>query len=254
MIVLKPVHPSTPTNIKYSIHRSRVLNTKGSIFCLCKSNESDSQTPQPGDIRKQELLAQIAMLQTQKVRLTNYIDERSAYLAQFGEEAKADFDKIGEDALQGLDEASARITANIESQKVEFEESAELFRQEIQEREKELDEFEVKMEDRRNEGLFFKNLRKKTPVDKAKAKVEAEKIKDVAREKAGSRTRKSIYLFFIGLLTFAIVNTIASSTDWRKVAVLGAIVVALVSQLIYEQSMSSETGKTRKANTEEKNK
>ncbi|TKY65887.1 hypothetical protein E2542_SST08749 [Spatholobus suberectus] len=255
MIALKSVHPLfTPTNIKYNIHHNRFLTTKGSILCLCKSNESGSQPPPPGDIRKQELLAQIAMLQTQKVRLTDYLDERSAYLTQFGEEAKAEFDKIGKDALQGLDEASARITANIESQVVEFEESAELQRQEIQERKNELDEFEVQMEDGRNEGLFFKNLRRKAPVDKAKVKEEAEKIKDVAREKAGSRTRKSIYLFFIALLTFAIVDSIASSsTDWRKVVVLGVILVALVSQFIYEQNMSSETGKTRKTDTEEEN-
>lgn len=137
---------------------------------------------------------------------------------------------------------------------VEFEESAELNRQEIQEREKELDKFEVQMEDGRNEGLFFKNLRKKAPVDKAKAKEEAEKIKDVAREKAGSRTRKGIYLLFIGLLTFAIVDSVASSsTDWRKIAVLGAILVALVSQFIYEQTMSLETGEKRKTDTEEEN-
>ncbi|KAH1241997.1 hypothetical protein GLYMA_07G145800v4 [Glycine max] len=255
MIALKSIHPFfTPIYIKYNIHRSRCLNTKDSVLCLCKSNQSESQAPQPGDIRKQELLAQIAMLQTQKVRLMDYFDERSEYLTQFGEEAKAEFDKIGEDALQGLDEASARITANIESQMVEFEESAELNRQEIQEREKELDKFEVQMEDGRNEGLFFKNLRKKAPVDKAKAKEEAEKIKDVAREKAGSRTRKGIYLLFIGLLTFAIVDSVASSsTDWRKIAVLGAILVALVSQFIYEQTMSIETGKIRKIDTEEEN-
>ena len=95
---------------------------------------------------------------------------------------------------------------------VEFEESAELNRQEIQEHEKELGEFEVQMEDGRNEGLFFKNLRRRTPVDKSKAKEEAEKMKDVAREKAGSRTRKGFYLLFIGLLTFAIVDSIASSS------------------------------------------
>ena len=87
-----------------------------------------------------------------------------------------------------------------------------------------------------------------------KAKEEAEKIKDVAREKAGSRTRKGIYLLFIGLLTFAIVDSVASSsTDWRKIAVLGAILVALVSQFIYEQTMSIETGKIRKIDTEEEN-
>ncbi|XP_027350032.1 uncharacterized protein LOC113861428 [Abrus precatorius] len=256
MIALKPIHPSfSPTNIKYNIHHNSRLLITSSILCLCKSHESDSQAPQPGDIQKQELLAQIAMIQTQKVRLTDYLDERSAYLTQFGEEAKTEFDKIGEDALKGLDEARERITANIESQMLEFEESAELNRQEIQERENKLDEFEVQMEDGRNEGLFFKRLRKRAPVDKAKAKEEAEKIKDVAREKAGSKTRKSMYLFFIGLLTFAIGDSIASSsTDWRKVAVLGATLVALISQFIYEQNMSSETETRRKINNEEENK
>lgn len=137
---------------------------------------------------------------------------------------------------------------------LEFEESAEVNRQEIQKREIELEEFEVQMEDGRNEGLFFKNLKKKIPVDKAKAKEETEKIKDLTRKKASSRTRKSIYLVFIGLLTFLIVDSIASSlADWRKVAILGAIVVALTSQFIYETNMSSETGTTRKTNSEEKN-
>ncbi|XP_061374194.1 uncharacterized protein LOC133316461 [Gastrolobium bilobum] len=254
MIALKSIHPSfSTTYIKYNIHCRRLFSTRSSILCLCKSNESDSQAPQPGDTRKQELLAQIAMLQAQKVRVTDYLDERSAYLAQFGEEANAEFEKIAEDALKGLDEAGARITANIESQMLEFEELAELNRQEIQKRENKLEKFEVQMEDDRNEGLFFKNLRKKTPVDKAKAKEEAERIKDVTREKAGSKTRKNIYLFFIGLLTFIIIDSIASSsTDWRKIAVFGAILVGLISQFIYEQNMSSETV-TRKTKNEEKN-
>ncbi|XP_057435174.1 uncharacterized protein LOC130727904 [Lotus japonicus] len=255
MIALKSIHPSfKPSNIKNNIHCTRILNARGSILCLCKSNESDSQSPQPGDIRKQELLAQIVMLEAQKFRLVDYIDEKSAYLTRFGEKANAEFNKIEDDALKGLDEAGARITANIESQMLEFEESAEVNRQEIQKREIELEEFEVQMEDGRNEGLFFKNLKKKIPVDKAKAKEETEKIKDLTRKKASSRTRKSIYLVFIGLLTFLIVDSIASSlADWRKVAILGAIVVALTSQFIYETNMSSETGTTRKTNREEKN-
>lgn len=139
---------------------------------------------------------------------------------------------------------------------LEFEESAEINRQEIQERESELEEFEVQMENGRNEGLFFKNLRKKVPVvDKARAKEEAEKIKNVTREKAGSRIRKNVYRFFIGLLTFTVVYSISSpSTDWRKVAVFGAILVALISQFIYEQNMSAETKTTRKTSSKEENK
>jgi len=144
----------------------------------------------------------------------------------------------------------------MESQMLEFEESAEINRREIQERENELAEFEVQMENGRNEGLFFKNLRKKVPVvDKARAKEEAEKIKDVTRLKAGSGIRKNVYLFFIGLLTFTVVYSIASpSTDWRKVAVFGAILVALTSQFVYEQNMSADTRTIRKTNNEEENK
>ena len=110
MNALKAIHPSfSHTNSKYNIQCTGLLNRRSSILCLCKSNESDSQ---PGDTRKQELLAQIAMLQAQKVRLTDYLDERSAFLTQFGEEVKAGLDKIGEDALKGLDEADARVCFN----------------------------------------------------------------------------------------------------------------------------------------------
>lgn len=110
MIALRAIHTSfTPT--KHGLfHARRPTNPTNSILCLCKSNDSDSEAPPPeGDTRKQELLARIAMLQAQKVRLTDYLEERSAYLTQFAEEANAEFDKIGEDALKGLDEASARV-------------------------------------------------------------------------------------------------------------------------------------------------
>ncbi|GAU35686.1 hypothetical protein TSUD_162580 [Trifolium subterraneum] len=257
MIALKTIHPSfRHTNIKYNIHCTRLHNKRSSNLCFCKSNGSGSQAPQPGDTKKQDLLAQIVMLQTRKVRLLDYLDERSAYLTQFGEKVNAEFEKIGENALKDLDEAGARITANMDSQMLEFEESAEFNRQEIEEREKKLEEFEIQIENDRNEGLFFKSLRKKVPVvDKAQAKMEAEKIKDVTREKAGSRIRKNVYRFFIGLLTFTVVYSIASpSTDWRKVAVFGAILAALISQFIYEQNMSAETRTTRRTNNEEENK
>ncbi|KAJ7961290.1 8-amino-7-oxononanoate synthase [Quillaja saponaria] len=142
MITLKPVQNSFSRPTKHSPIWSRFSNTKSSILRLCKSNDSDSQASSPeGDAQKQELLAKIAMLQTQKVRLTDYLDERSAYLTQFAEEANSEFDKIGEDALKGLDEVDARITANIESQMQDFEESAESNRDEIQENENKLEEF-----------------------------------------------------------------------------------------------------------------
>lgn len=111
MIVLKAIQTSF-TAIKHtSFHITRLSNTKQHFnLCVCKSNDSDSEPPLPeGDTRKQELLARIAQLQAQKVRLTDFLDETSDYLTQFAEEANVEFDKIGEDALKGLDEAGDRV-------------------------------------------------------------------------------------------------------------------------------------------------
>uniref|UniRef100_A0A6N2MN64 Uncharacterized protein n=1 Tax=Salix viminalis TaxID=40686 RepID=A0A6N2MN64_SALVM len=60
------------------------------------------------------------MLQAQKVRLTDYLDERSAYLAQFAEEANAEFDKIGEDARVrlGIGIANSFISSSPDKGKV----------------------------------------------------------------------------------------------------------------------------------------
>lgn len=238
-------YPSSINTTTFTTLHPHHNTRRSSVFlCLCtNSNDEPDNTSQPGgDVQSQELLAQLAMLETEKVRLTDYLDERSEYLTQFGEEAKAEIDKIGEDALKGLDEASDRITAKIESEMLAFEESNELDRVEFEESESKVMEIEGQMEVDRNEGLFFKNLGQKGPnVDKAKAKEEIEKMKDVTtNEENGRKTRKNVYLFFIGLFTYGIVGSInvssLSSTDWKKVAVLGAILVALFSQFIYEQN------------------
>ncbi|XP_058734474.1 uncharacterized protein LOC131606229 [Vicia villosa] len=252
MIALKTIflpsfYLSTNTSTFTTLHHPHSTARRSSVFlCLCSptnnsNDESDSNSKPEGDVQSQELLAQIAMIQTQKVRLTDFLDERSEYLTQFGEEAKAEIDKIGEDALQGLDEASDRITANIESQMLAFEEFNELNKQEIEESESKVMEIEGQMEVDRNEGMFFKSLGQKgSNVDKAKAKQEVEKMKDETKEKNGRKTMKNVSLFFIGLLTYGIVGSInfssLSSTDWKRVVVLGAILVALFSQFIYEQN------------------
>ncbi|CAJ2656030.1 unnamed protein product [Trifolium pratense] len=253
MIALKPIfhpsfHPSSNnTTIFTTLYPQHITRIRRSSVFLCLStnnsnDESDNNSQPKGDVQNQELLAQLAMLETEKVRLTDYLDERSEYLTQFGEEAKAELDKIGEEALKGLDESSDRITAKLESEMLAIEESNELNRLEIDESENRVMEIEGQMEVDRNEGLFFKNLGQRGPnVDRAKAKEEFENIKDVTtREENGRKTRKNVYLFFIGLFTYGIVGSInvssLSSTDWKRVAVLGAILVALFTQFSYEQN------------------
>ncbi|XP_028098714.1 uncharacterized protein LOC114298347 [Camellia sinensis] len=247
MISLKAMQTSfTPTKHALLFHTRGLFSNKKNpiLLSLCKSNNSnsdDSPPPPEGDARKQELLARIAMLQTQKVRLTDYLDERSQYLTQFAEEANAEFDQIGEDALKGLDEASTRIMENIESRMQAFEESTELDKQEIEKNVKNLEEFEDQIEKGRNEGLFFKSLMQRKPIEKEKAKEEMEKIKEITIGSAGSKTRRNIYLALIGLVVISIVDSlISSSSEWQKLAILGVILVGLLSQLIYEQTILSE--------------
>lgn len=52
----------------------------------------------------------------------------------------------------------------------DFEESAELNRVEIEKNDNKVADIEGQMEKDRYEGMFFKNLGQKAPVDKAKAK------------------------------------------------------------------------------------
>ncbi|GFY93198.1 peptide transporter 1 [Actinidia rufa] len=223
------------------------------VLSLCKPKVSNSEDPPlEGDAQKQELLATIAMLQTEKVRVTDYLDERSAYLTEFAEKANAELEQIGE-TLKELEEASATIMENLDSSMQEFKESAELNKIEIEENEKQLAEFEGQIEKDRNEGLFFKNLRQMKPDEKAKAKEEMEKIKQLTIDRAGSKTRQNIYLALIGLLVIGIADSlISSSSGWQKVAILGLILVGLISQLIYEQKILLETERTVNEKIEEK--
>ncbi|KAF6153493.1 hypothetical protein GIB67_027360 [Kingdonia uniflora] len=242
MNTLRVIQTSSPLTRHGFLHNRKLQNMRKINLPLSKSNDSGAESqssPLPeGDPRKQELLAKIAMLQTQKVRLTDYLDERSAYLTQYAEEANAEFDEIGENALKGLDEASARIMEKLETGFQAFEEAAESNRLEIEDDEKKLAAFENQVQKDRNEGLFFKNLGDKPPGERVKAKETMEKLVEITKENAGKNTRKNIYLALIGLLVIAFVDALTSSSDWHKIAVLGLILAALIFQLVHEQSIS----------------
>ena len=144
---------------------------------------------------------------------------------------------------------------NIKSRMQAFEESAEKNRLEIEENDNKLAALEGQIEEDRNEGLFFKNLSQRTPAQKAAAKKDMKRIKELTKQSAGSKIRRNIYLALIGVLVISIADSfISSSSDWRKVAVLGAILVGLITQVIYEQSILSETKETGKGKMEKKKK
>jgi LEA14-like dessication related protein len=90
-----------------------------------------------------------------------------------------------------------------------------------------------------NEGMIFKSLGKVKPKNKkeikVKAKVEAQKVKEIAKETAGSKSPMNIYLELMAILGLTIANAIFArpEVEWRKVADLGLIFIGLVAQVIY---------------------
>lgn len=138
-----------------------------------------------------------------------------------------------------------QIMEKLDSRMQAFEESAEMNRVEIEETESKLSEFEDQIDKEKNEGLFFQGMGKKAPVENVEAMKETKKIKEVTKAIAGSKSRRNIYLALIGLSAIAIGDSFLSTApDWKKVAVLGAVLIALLTQLSYEQGVSSEPTKT----------
>ncbi|EOA31356.1 hypothetical protein CARUB_v10014529mg [Capsella rubella] len=217
MNTLHAFQTSLTPNFHLLFNASRHSISRPQFLCLSKSGDGTSDPDSDLDPPKPE-----------------------EYLTKFAEEANAEFDKVGEDAMKDLDEASTRILENIESKMQAFEESAGLNRLEIEENDNKLAEFEEKIEVDRNEGLFFKSLGDKKPVDKEKAKEETEKIEEVTKESAGSQARRNLYLGLIGIVVLAIAESFVSAPDWRKVAILGAILIPLLTQFVYEQTLLSE--------------
>lgn len=133
----------------------------------------------------------------------------------------------------------------LDSKMQSYEETAEMQRQEIEMNERVLEDFEDWIEEEKNEGMFFKSLGKvKKPQNneeiKVKAKIEAQKVREIAEESAGSKARMNIYLALTAILGLTIANAVFATpeVEWRKVAALGLIFIGLVAQVIYEQDIS----------------
>lgn len=58
----------------------------------------------------QDLLVGIVRLQTGKLRVNELVDERSKLLSDIAKQAKDEYDKIAEDAMRTMDEASSKVT------------------------------------------------------------------------------------------------------------------------------------------------
>lgn len=57
----------------------------------------------------QDMLVGMVQLQTGKMRVTEFVDERSKHLSDIAAQAKEEYDKIAQDAMRNLDEAGSKV-------------------------------------------------------------------------------------------------------------------------------------------------
>jgi len=96
---------SCPSLRRSSLFRRAPLGRKRSFISASGSEDAEAGSPPPlgGDKRQQEVLAQ-------KVRITGFLDERSAYLTKFAKDADSEFDLIGQNAMKELDAVGDQVS------------------------------------------------------------------------------------------------------------------------------------------------
>ena len=82
---------------------------------LARSLSFSSSSSSSGDPDVQKKLVEIIRLETGKIRVSDFVEERSRFLQGIADEALQESDRITSDALRCLDEASAKVCSSKKS-------------------------------------------------------------------------------------------------------------------------------------------
>ncbi|KAH7405038.1 hypothetical protein KP509_15G054400 [Ceratopteris richardii] len=205
-----------------------------------------------GDPDMQQKLVDIIRLETGKVRVSDYIQERANLLSDIAEQAIVESDQIAREAMKGFDEASAKTIKAIDEsfQAVEDQLASDLAELSLQETE--LDDFEKSVQDARSEGLFFKALYKpskswkdRDPSERKAIKEAAKQVAETARVTLKSKSRKNLYMFLLLLMGFVLAESLLSDEhSLSSTIVYTVIILFLLIQLFYEESLSPKRDDT----------
>ncbi|KAI5069368.1 hypothetical protein GOP47_0015669 [Adiantum capillus-veneris] len=205
-----------------------------------------------GDADVQQTLVDIIRLETGKVRVSDYIQDKAKLLSNIADQAMLESDRIATDALKDFDEASAKTIKAIDEgfQAVEEQLASDLA--EINSGQEELDEFEKSVQNARSQGLFFKGLYKplkrwkdRDPAEQEAIREEANQIAETTGALMKSKSRKNLYILLIFLMGFLLVESVTSAERSLSGIIVSIIIISLLSiQLLFEKSISSRKDDT----------
>lgn len=202
-----------------------------------------------GDKQVQDILVGMVRLQAGKMRVSEFVDDRSKMLSDIADQAKEEYDKIAQDAMRTMDEASSKIISSVDAEAQAMEDELAAARAEMEADSRDFDEFEENVDKARSEGLFFKSLYSKplkawndrTKEEKQAIKEQADAVYNSAKKSGSSKPRRFLYGVLILLLSLSLVEAVSNgSYEWPKLALYSLILVALVVQLTYESFVASD--------------
>lgn len=126
-----------------------------------RDGDSSGSDKSAGDEQMQQLLADLVQLQSDKVRVEEFVEQRSKLLTGIAESASAGYERINETAKRNLEAASNKAMQQLDAEADELERELAASREEIERNEREFDEFEKSVQEKRNAMLFFKQLYKR---------------------------------------------------------------------------------------------
>lgn len=111
-----------------------------------------------GDPGVQQLLVEMLRLQMGRVRMNDFVEERSQHMREIADQSTVELNRIANRTMKGVDKAGSRVLRELDAGAFAIERELEIARADIEAYEQDCEEFEARAIYSRNEGLFFKSL------------------------------------------------------------------------------------------------
>ncbi|XP_024520330.1 uncharacterized protein LOC112342547 [Selaginella moellendorffii] len=221
--------------------RGRSRTSRLMVQCSARDGDSDGNG-MGGDVQVQRALVEMIQMQVSKVKMSEFVEERSQYMKTIAQDYRHDHARIAFRAMKELDAAGSRVLRELDAGAGAIEEELRMARADLEAQSKSIDEYQRWSAHLRNEGLFFKNLY--TAPDRSKAS-----RKDLVVSSPSGNFSASYKQFLSGGISLVLASFVYSSGSglltgtlmrpW-KLASYGIILTLLLTQLAYADVLVGE--------------
>ncbi|MCO5558574.1 hypothetical protein L7F22_012159 [Adiantum nelumboides] len=227
-------------------------------FLVIKSSygpRSKSSDGTSGDPKVQQMLVDMVRIQVGKVRMIEFVDERSQHLRNIADDVVLEYDRIAYRTMKDFDASGSRVLRQLDAGASAIEKDLMIARAEMEAHSRDFEEFQIRIAYSRNEGLFFKNLYKSPGGLRYEKSIAKDQLgKKIALASAEKDLSSSYRQLLYGGLSIVMVSFLWSSTSAfmsgsgmraSKLASYAVIFSLLLAQLAYVKVIVGEHEESR---------